>query len=218
MTIYRMPRLLVAALIALMAGCATSPTAGPDFTALIEQTKQSVVNISDGDTSRGTVFVVHSNGYILTARHVIDGTEKLSVTLSSGLSLEARVAASDDVSDLAILTIADAQPLRALQLHSGPPLRVGEWVIVLGNPFGLGLTASAGIVGAVGATLGNANPDGWIQTDASINPGNSGGPVIDTAGNVIGIASAQISMGNGAGFITPAESAHRLLKNVLPGE
>ena len=128
-------RLSVAALACLTAGCATSVRTGPDFTSLIKQMQPSVVNIKGDEISRGTGFIVHSKGYILTAKHVVDGIDNITVTLSSGSTIEASVAALNEESDLVLLTIASDQPLHALNLHSGPPVRLGEWVVVLGNPF-----------------------------------------------------------------------------------
>ena len=216
----------------LLAGCMTGAPVGdqassgttrtthfpgtPDFTALIEEARAAAVNIKDSGTSLGTGFIVHPAGYILTARHVVDSVENLNVALSSGLVLEARLIASDDASDLALLKVTSTEPLQVLDVRTAPPVRLGEWIVVIGNPFGLGLTASAGIVGAHGVALGTANPAGWIQTDASINPGNSGGPVLNTRGEVVGIASALISVGQGVGFLTPIESARRLLDQALP--
>ena len=210
----------------LLAGCVTGaairdrdlPEAIPNFAVLIDRIRPSVVNIKGGDTSRGSGFVVHSQGYILTALHVVEKIEHLGVSLSPEIMLEAVLIAADEASDLAILKVSGAQPLQSLDVDNAPPARLGEWLVVLGNPFGLGLTASAGIVGAIGITLGSSNPAGWIQTDASINPGNSGGPVINARGEVVGIASALISVGQGTGFLAPVESARKLLDATLPPE
>ncbi len=191
---------------------------GPDFAGLIDRLKPTVLNIRAGGVTRGSAFVVHRDGYLLTALHVVNAQQALEVTFDSTRFEEVVVVSRDEASDLALLKVNAGQDWQVLDIDAGRDVRLGEWLVVLGNPFGQGLTASVGVVGSAGNALGGMNEAGWIQTDASVNPGNSGGPVVDSRGQVIGVATARISLGPGVGFIVPIESGRRLLNDVLTGQ
>ncbi len=167
-------------------------------------------------TSLGSGFIIAPDGYIVTNNHVISAgesrnqpVESITVTLSDRREYKARVVGRDPLTDLAVLKI-EAAGLPYVQFGNSQTVRVGEWAIAIGNPFGLGGTVTAGIISALHRDIGSGQYDRYIQTDASINQGNSGGPLFDLAGNVIGINTAIFSPtgGNvGLGFAIPAELA-----------
>jgi len=162
----------------------------------------------------GSGFIVDSNGTILTNYHVVDGAQKLSVTLSDGKNYDAKVVGKDQKSDMAVIKIEAGRNLPAVALGDSDRLEVGEWVMAIGNPFGLDHTVTSGIVSAKGRNIGQGPYDNFIQTDASINPGNSGGPLINLRGEVVGINTAIFSQsgGNiGIGFAIPSNSVKELL-------
>ena len=191
-------------------------TGTPDFAALLERMKPQVFNIRSRGVTRGSGFAVHSGGYLITALHVVRGMKELEVARGAAEPIPARVVAVDEAADLALLLAESQGGWKPLVLARAPGLRLAEWLVVLGNPFGKGLTASVGVVSSVGNALGRAGSAGMIQTDASINPGNSGGPVLNSQGEVIGVATAHISPGSGVGFITPAGAVRDLLDRALP--
>lgn len=158
----------------------------------------------------GSGFIVDPDGYIVTNHHVIEGAEAIAVTLASGERLEAVLVGADPKTDLALLKAEAAEPLPALKWGDSDAVRVGDWSLAIGNPFGLGGTVTAGIVSGRARDI-NAGPfDDFLQTDAPINPGNSGGPLFDLDGAVIGINTAILSPsgGNvGIGFAIPAALA-----------
>jgi serine protease Do len=163
---------------------------------------------------QGSGFIIDRNGTILTNYHVVDGAEKIAVTLSDGKSYDAKVVGKDQKSDIAVIKIDAGQDLPAVNLGDSDRLEVGEWVMAIGNPFGLDHTVTSGIVSAKGRNIGSGPYDNFIQTDASINPGNSGGPLINLLGEVVGINTAIFSQsgGNiGIGFAIPANSVKELL-------
>lgn len=163
----------------------------------------------------GSGFIIDRNGTILTNYHVVDGAQKISVTLSDGKSYDAKVIGKDQKTDIAVIKIDAGQDLPAVTLGDSDRLDVGEWVMAIGNPFGLDHTVTSGIVSAKGRQIGAGPYDNFIQTDASINPGNSGGPLINLRGEVVGITTAIYSQsgGNiGIGFAIPTNS----IKEVLP--
>lgn len=152
----------------------------------------------------GTGFIISADGYILTNNHVVGGADEIMVKLSDGRELKADLKGADDKLDIALLKINDTKPLPAAELGDSDALEVGEWVMAIGNPFGLAHTVTAGIVSAKGRVIGSGPYDDYIQTDASINPGNSGGPLFNSAGRVIGINTAIIAGGQGIGFAIPS--------------
>jgi serine protease Do len=162
----------------------------------------------------GSGFIIDSNGTILTNYHVVDGSQKLSVTLADGKNYDAKVLGKDQKSDIAVIKIDAGRDLPAVTLGDSDRLEVGEWVMAIGNPFGLDHTVTSGIVSAKGRNIGAGPYDNFIQTDASINPGNSGGPLINLRGEVVGINTAIFSQsgGNiGIGFAIPSNSVKELL-------
>jgi serine protease Do len=161
----------------------------------------------------GSGFVIREDGIVLTNAHVVDGAKEITVTLHDGRELQAKVLGRDEKTDLAVLKL-DAKDLPVAKLGDSSALAVGDWVVAIGNPFGLSNTVTAGIVSAKGRAIGAGPYDDFIQTDAPINPGNSGGPLFDEAGNVVGINSAIWSQsgGNiGIGFAIPINLAKELV-------
>ncbi len=165
------------------------------------------------------VIVDAANGYILTNHHVINDADDIAVTLVDGRSFDAELIGSDEATDLAVIKIdAEEQNLRALSLNIADSLRVGDFVVAVGNPFGLGQTVTSGIVSALGrSALNRLEFQNFIQTDASINPGNSGGALINLRGELVGINTAIFtpSGGNvGIGFAIPIRMAELVLNQL----
>jgi len=170
--------------------------------------------------SQGSGFIVASDGYILTNNHVVGDADKVVVKLVNGREFTAKILGTDPETDVALLKI-DANDLPSLQLADSDSLEVGEWVLAIGNPFGLSHTVTAGIVSAKGRSgLRLAEYEDFIQTDAAINPGNSGGPLINLDGNVVGINSAIIGPGGnvGIGFAIPVNMAKAVYDQLKKGE
>lgn len=156
---------------------------------------------------QGSGFVVDAAGYIVTNAHVVGENAQVQVVLADGRELPAQVVGRDTATDVALIKVEAGAPLPALSFGNSDNTRVGEWVMAMGNPFGLGGTVTAGIVSARGRQIGAGPYDDFIQTDASINPGNSGGPLFNAAGEVVGMNTAIFSPsgGNiGIGFAVPA--------------
>ena len=165
--------------------------------------------------SLGSGFVIDSDGSILTNNHVVENASKIVVKLSDDQEYEAKIVGRDQKTDIAVIKINAKGNLPAANLGDSDKLEVGEWVVAIGNPFGLDSTVTSGIVSAKGRHIGQGPYDNFIQTDASINPGNSGGPLLNLRGEVIGINTAIFSRtgGNiGIGFAIPIN----LVKEVLP--
>jgi serine protease Do len=164
--------------------------------------------------SLGSGFIIDADGSILTNNHVVENAQKIVVKLSDDQEFEAKVVGRDAKTDIAIIKINAKTALTAASLGDSDRLDVGEWVVAIGNPFGLDSTVTSGIVSAKGRHIGQGPYDNFIQTDASINPGNSGGPLINLRGEVIGINTAIFSRtgGNmGIGFAIPINLAKELL-------
>jgi serine protease Do len=158
---------------------------------------------------QGSGFIVSKDGYILTNNHVVEDAEKIMVTLLDGRELQAKLIGTDPSTEVAVVKI-DANDLHALEMANSDTIEVGEWVIAIGNPFGLSHTVTVGVVSAKGRSgLGLSTYEDFIQTDAAINPGNSGGPLIDLDGKVVGINTAIVgSSGNiGIGLAIPINMA-----------
>ena len=177
--------------------------------------------------SLGSGFLVSADGYIVTNNHVIqpDGRaelEEVTVTLTDGSEFQAEVVGKDPASDLAVLKISRGQPFPFVHFGDSRHARVGDWVVAIGQPFGLGGTVTSGIVSAVVRSTGQGGAyDRYIQTDASINRGNSGGPLFDMQGSVIGINNAIFSPSGGSvgiGFAIPAETAEPIVQKLIAGE
>ena len=162
----------------------------------------------------GSGFIVRQDGLILTNNHVVERAKQITVVLADETEYQAELMGSDAKTDLAILKITPTAELPVADLGDSDALRVGDWVLAIGNPFGLSNTVTAGIVSAKGRTIGAGPYDNFIQTDASINPGNSGGPLFNQHGQVVGINTAIFSRsgGNiGIGFATPINQAKALM-------
>jgi serine protease Do len=158
----------------------------------------------------GSGFVISEDGYIVTNFHVVDGADEIDVTLLDGRELEAKVIGRDRKTDLALLKV-EGEDLPAVSLGDSDSVRVGDWVMAIGNPFGLDHTVTVGILSARGRNIGAGAYDDFLQTDASINPGNSGGPLLDMSGRVIGINTAINARAQGIGFAIPVNMAKDLL-------
>ncbi len=155
----------------------------------------------------GSGFITSADGFILTNNHVVQGADEIMVKMADGREIKAELKGADDKLDVALLKISDKAPLPFAELGDSDSLEVGEWVMAIGNPFGLAHTVTAGIVSAKGRVIGSGPYDDYIQTDASINPGNSGGPLFSSSGKVIGINTAIIANGQGIGFAIPVNMA-----------
>ncbi len=168
--------------------------------------------------SLGSGFIISKDGYILTNNHVVEDADEIKVTLSDKKAYEARLVGRDEKTDLAVLKIDVDHDLPAVKLGDSSELEVGDWLIAIGNPFGLARTVTAGIVSARGRVIGSGPYDDFIQTDASINPGNSGGPLFNAEGEVVGINTAIVASGQGIGFAIPINMAKDLLPQLKTGK
>jgi len=159
----------------------------------------------------GSGFILSPDGLVVTNNHVIEGAKEITVTLKDKQEYQAKVVGRDPKTDIALLKIDAKKELPAVALGNSDQLRVGEWVVAIGNPFGLSNTVTAGIVSAKGRVIGAGPYDDFIQTDASINPGNSGGPLFNMQGEVVGINTAIVPNGQGIGFAVPVNQAKALV-------
>ncbi len=166
------------------------------------------------ERSLGSGFIISREGYILTNNHVIEGADEVKVTLEDGREFVAEVKGLDPKLDVALLKVDAGGDLPVAELGDSNKLQVGEWVLAIGNPFGLEETVTAGIVSAKERVIGAGPYDDFIQTDASINPGNSGGPLFDMDGKVVGINTAIVASGQGIGFATPINAAKLILREL----
>lgn len=166
----------------------------------------------------GSGFIIDADGTIVTNNHVIDGAEEITVVMDDGSELNATLVGHDPKTDVAVLKVESDKPLPTVPWGDSDRIDVGDWVVAIGNPFGLGGTVTSGIVSARGRDL-NAGPyDDFIQVDAAINRGNSGGPLFDTDGRVVGMNTAIFSPngGNiGLGFAVPANQAKAIVAEIL---
>ncbi|MFY9329415.1 MAG: Do family serine endopeptidase [Georgfuchsia sp.] len=167
----------------------------------------------------GSGVIVSSDGYILTNYHVVEAADKIEVALNSGQKFKARVIGADPESDIAVLKVTTEGKLPVMTFATPDSLRVGDVVLAIGNPFGVGQTVTSGIVSALGRThLGINTFENFIQTDAAINPGNSGGALVDSNGNLVGINSAIYSQSGGSmgiGFAIPVSLARNILDQII---
>jgi serine protease Do len=164
--------------------------------------------------SLGSGFIIDKDGYIVTNNHVIADADEIKVKLNSGKEYDAKIIGRDPSTDIALIKIKADSNYSVVNLGDSDALKVGEWVVAIGSPFGLEHTVTAGIVSAKGRVIGSGPYDDFIQTDASINPGNSGGPLINMKGNVIGINTAIIAGGQGIGFAVPVNIAKGVIKQL----
>lgn len=209
--------------------------AGPaiDFAAVAEQLNKSIVNVDTAVRSdppeaprrwqrdpddrgpregSGSGFIIDPAGYILTNHHVIDGADRVTVTLSDGRALHATVVGADPAIDVALLKIEAGAPLAAAPIGRSQVLRAGEWVCAIGNPLGYVHSVTVGVVSFLGRKLFDQSLDDYIQTDAAISFGNSGGPLINARGEVVGITTAISVQASNIGFAVPIDQ----VMNVLP--
>jgi serine protease Do len=167
------------------------------------------------ERSLGSGFIISSDGYIVTNNHVVEGADEIKVRLMENgkreQSYQAEIIGTDAETDLALLKIEASNRLPFLTFGDSDRLQVGEWVVAIGNPFGLDHTVTAGIISAKGRVIGAGPYDNFLQTDASINPGNSGGPLLDMKGRVIGINTAIVASGQGIGFAIPSTMARNII-------
>jgi len=211
------------------------------FAAISRDVKPAVVNISTETSARapgmpefferffggpapelrrrslGSGVIVDGQGYVITNHHVVDGAEEIHVQLSDLRQVEARLVGSDAPTDLAVLKIEGEGALPVAELGDSDRLSVGQWVLAIGNPFGVGQTVTAGIVSATRRVIGQGPYDNFIQTDAAINPGNSGGPLVSMGGRVVGINSAIFSRSGGSmgvGFAIPSNMAENVYRQI----
>jgi serine protease Do len=175
-----------------------------------------------GDTPRrefkhrslGSGFIIDREGYILTNNHVVEKAVSIKVKLSDDKEYDAKVIGRDAKTDIALIKVDAKHNLPVAAFGDSEKLEVGDWVIAIGNPFGLEQTVTAGIVSAKGRVIGAGPYDDFIQTDASINPGNSGGPLFNLKGEVVGINTAIVSGGQGIGFAIPINVAKEMLSQL----
>lgn len=163
---------------------------------------------------QGSGFIIDASGYIVTNQHVIADAAEVVVTLASGETLDASIVGQDDRTDLALLKVEPSEALHSVAFGDSDRARVGEWVLAIGNPFGLGGTATAGIISARGRDIRSGPYDDYLQIDAPINSGNSGGPVFNGGGEVIGINTAIFSPNGGSvgiGFAIPSNQAELVI-------
>jgi serine protease Do len=165
----------------------------------------------------GSGFIVDPSGYVVTNNHVIDGADKITVILEDGTKYPAEVKGRDAKTDLALLKVKAKKPLPYVTFGDSDKIRVGDWVIAIGNPFGLGGTATTGIVSARGRDIHSGPYDDYLQIDAPINRGNSGGPLFDTSGHVIGVNTAIYSPNGGSvgiGFAIPSDMVRTVVADL----
>ncbi|MBU0503963.1 MAG: Do family serine endopeptidase [Candidatus Omnitrophota bacterium] len=182
-------------------------------------------------TALGSGVIIDHNGYILTNEHVVDNADKITVTLSDGREFKAQVRGKDARSDLAVIKIAAPKDLPTAVLGDSDSLKIGQWVVAIGNPFGFAMqnpepTVTTGVISALHRSLGRALPrdkdfNDLIQTDAAINPGNSGGPLVNLKGEIVGINVAIFSTTGGyqgVGFAIPSNNAKRIVSRLIEGK
>ena len=166
------------------------------------------------ERSLGSGVIVSDDGYILTSNHVIEKASKIRVLLGGNREYEAEIVGQDDLTDVALIKIEPDEPLPFVSIGDSRSLRIGDQVMAIGNPFGVGQTATIGIVSALGRSIGLMQYEDFIQTDAAINPGNSGGALVNMQGELVGINTAILSRSGGSqgiGFAIPSHMAERIM-------
>lgn len=171
--------------------------------------------------SLGSGFLVDASGLVLTNAHVVEGSQRITVLLQgeaeTGKGFDAQLLGVDDQTDVALLRIETGRSMPYLSLGDSEALKVGEWVVAIGNPFGLDHTVTIGIVSAKGRSIEQGDATRYIQTDASINPGNSGGPLLNLRGQAVGVNTAMVASGQGIGFAIPSDTARAAMQRILQG-
>ena len=187
------------------------PGGGDPFEEFFERFFREAPEATRKQRSLGSGFIISEDGYILTNDHVVDGADEIKVTLSDGREYTGEIRGLDPKLDLALIKIEAGENLPVANLGESDNIKVGEWVMAIGNPFGLEQTVTVGIVSAKGRVIGAGPYDDFIQTDASINPGNSGGPLFNVKGEVVGINTAIVAGGQGIGFAIPVNMAKQII-------
>ncbi|MGQ9688244.1 MAG: DegQ family serine endoprotease [Desulfobaccales bacterium] len=165
--------------------------------------------------SLGTGFIIDPKGLVITNDHVVKNADKIKVKMAGGgKEYTATVKGRDPQTDLALLQIDSKETFPYLSLGDSDSIRVGDWVVAIGNPFGLGHTVTQGIISAKGRVIGATRYDNFLQTDAAINPGNSGGPLLNLKGEVVGINTAIVATGQGIGFAIPSNLAKNIVEQL----
>jgi serine protease Do len=179
-------------------------------------------NIPQGEMKThalGSGFVISTDGFILTNNHVVKKATEIKVKMDSGKEYDAKIVGRDPKTDLALIKVTpDKNFPEPVRLGNSDTIRVGDWVMAVGNPFGLGQTVTTGIISAKGRIIGAGPYDDFLQTDAAINPGNSGGPLFNMKGEVVGINTAIIARGQNIGFAIPINMAKELLPQLKSGK
>ncbi len=167
----------------------------------------------------GSGFIISDDGLILTNNHVVEKADEIKIKTLDGQEYDAKVVGRDPKTDIALIQIKVKGNLpKPAKLGDSEAIRVGDWVIAVGNPFGLGNTVTSGIISAKGRVIGAGQYDDFLQTDAAINPGNSGGPLFTMSGEVVGINTAIVAQGQGIGFATPINMAKEILPQLKTGK
>ncbi|MDR1487531.1 MAG: Do family serine endopeptidase, partial [Deltaproteobacteria bacterium] len=159
----------------------------------------------------GSGFIFDPEGYIITNNHVVEGADDINVKFSDGSEISANIIGRDPKTDLALIKLTKPGPYPYISLGDSDKVNIGDWLVAIGNPFGLEHTVTAGILSARGRAIGVGPYDDFLQTDASINPGNSGGPLLNLKGEVVGINTIIISGGTGIGFAIPSKVATKII-------
>ena len=165
----------------------------------------------------GSGFIIDASGLIVTNNHVVGRADRITVALSDGTELQARLIGSDDLTDIAVIRVSSPTPLPYVSWGDSAAAQVGDWILAAGNPFGVGTSVTAGIISARGRDIGAGPFDDFIQIDAPINPGNSGGPTFNMEGQVIAVNTAIVSPTGGSvgiGFAVPSEIAQRIVADL----
>ncbi|MDR1111481.1 MAG: Do family serine endopeptidase [Deltaproteobacteria bacterium] len=162
----------------------------------------------------GSGFIFDPQGFIITNNHVVEGADDIKVKLDDGREITAEIIGRDPKTDLALIKLTTPGPYPFISLGDSDKVNIGDWLVAIGNPFGLEHTVTAGILSARGRTIGVGPYDDFLQTDASINPGNSGGPLLNLFGEVVGINTIIIAGGNGIGFAIPSNVAVKIIEQL----
>ncbi len=186
---------------------------------LVKAVRPGVVNVftrnEDTKRSLGSGFVINPDGLVVTNNHVVERAQRIQVRLADGREFDATVVGRDPATDLALLRLLDAKELPTVTLGDSDQLEVGDWVVAIGQPFGLDMSVTHGLISARERVIGVGVFDDFIQTNALINPGNSGGPLFDMHGDVVGVTTAIDSRGLGIGYAVPINFVKDLLPNLL---
>lgn len=188
-----------------------------EFKNQLEEQYRNQPNLKRKVSSIGSGFIISKDGFIVTNSHVVSDSDDINVSLYDGSKYKAKVIGIDKKTDLALIKINSETELKSVKFGDSNKSRIGDWVIVVGNPYGLGGSVSVGIISARSRDITNGQSDDFIQTDAAINKGNSGGPMFNIKGEVIGVSTAIFSPSGGSvgiGFVTPAATAQQIIKQL----